>query len=112
MGTQAETTAFVPLPKVGGINFGLDDYSKMLTSTSTAFGNTILLYAQILQDFLNIATFNGASRYQRDAGPYAWEEKDDLKIIDHLLKTIGFTGSSGDPETVLKNLRASGERVR
>jgi LysM repeat protein len=112
MGTQAETSAFVPLPKVGGVNFGLDDYSKMLTSTSTAFGNTVLLYAQILQDFLNMATFNGAARYQRDAGPYGWEEKGDLKLIDHLLKTIGFTGSSGDPETVIKNLRASGERVR
>ena len=112
MGTQAETTAFIPLPKVGGVNLGLDDYSKMLTSTSTAFGNTILLYGQILQDFLNILTFNGAARYKRDAGPYSWEEKDDLKLIDHLLKTIGFTGSTGDPETVIKNLKASGERVR
>jgi hypothetical protein len=43
---------------------------------------------------------------KRDAGPYAWEQKDDLKIIDHLLKTVGFTGSSGDPETVLKNLKS------
>ena len=112
LGVQGETTAFIPLPKIGGINLGADDYIKMVTQTSTAFNNTIQLYIEILSDFLNMATFNGASRYKRDAGPYPWEQKDNLKIIDHLFKTVGFTGSSGDPETVLKNLKASGERVR
>ena len=112
LGTQAETTAFIPLPKIGGINLGADDYIKMVTQTSTAFNNTIQLYIEILSDFLNMATFNGASRYKRDAGPYPWEQKDNLKIIDHLFKTVGFTGSSGDPETIIKNLKASGERVR
>jgi hypothetical protein len=112
LGVQGETTAFIPLPKIGGINLGADDYIKMVTQTSTAFNNTIQLYIEILSDFLNMLTFNGASRYKRDAGPYPWEQKDDLKIIDHVLKTVGFTGSSGDPETVIKNLKASGERVR
>ena len=112
LGTQAETTAFIPLPKIGGVNLGADDYVKMVTQTSTAFNNTIQLYIEIFSDFLNMLTFNGASRYKRDAGPYPWEEKDQLKIIDHIFKTVGFTGSSGDPETVIKNLKASGERVR
>ena len=112
LGTQAETTAFIPLPKIGGVNLGADDYVKMVTQTSTAFNNTIQLYIEIFSDFLNMVTFNGASRYKRDAGPYPWEEKDQLKIIDHIFKTVGFTGSTGDPETVLKNLKASGERVR
>jgi LysM repeat protein len=112
LGTQAETTAFIPLPKIGGLNLGADDYIKMVTQTSTAFNNTIQLYIEIFSDFLNMVTFNGASRYKRDAGPYPWEEKDQLKIIDHIFKTVGFTGSSGDPETVIKNLKASGERVR
>jgi len=112
LGTQAETTAFIPLPKIGGVNLGADDYVKMVTQTSTAFNNTIQLYIEIFSDFLNMLTFNGASRYKRDAGPYPWEQKDQLKIIDHIFKTVGFTGSSGDPETVLKNLKASGERVR
>ncbi|MEX0594978.1 MAG: LysM domain-containing protein [Candidatus Paceibacterota bacterium] len=110
-GVQGETTAFVPLPKVGGINFGMDDYGKMLTSTSTAFGNTFLLYMQIFGDFLNMATFNDAAKFQRDAGPYSWEEKDDYKIIDHIMKAFGFTGSTGDPETSIKNLRNSSSRI-
>jgi LysM repeat protein len=111
MGVQGETTAFIPLPKVGGINFGMDDYGKMLTSTSTAFGNTFLLYMQLFGDLLNIATFNEAAKFQRDAGPYSWEEKGDYKFWDHFMKAFGFTGSTGDPETAIKNLRNSASRI-
>ncbi len=111
LGTQAETTAFIPLPKIGGIQFGLDDYGKMLSQTSTSFGNTILLYSQIFQDFLNMITFSGAARYKKDAGPYPWEQEGRLKIVNDLMKTVGFTGSTGDPETIIKNIRSSGERI-
>ena len=34
MGVQAETSAFIPLPTVKGINFGADDYVKMITHES------------------------------------------------------------------------------
>lgn len=110
-GVQGETTAFVPLPKIGGINFGLDDYGKMLTSTSTAFGNTLLLYMKLFEDVLNMATFSDAARYKRDAGPYSWQEKGDAKFWVHLMKAFGFTGSTGDPETVIKNLTNSASRI-
>jgi LysM repeat protein len=111
MGTQAETTAFIPLPKVGGVQFGLDDYGKMLSQTSTSFGNTILLYSQIFQDFFNMITFSGGARYKKDSGPYPWEQEGQLKIVNDVLKTFGFTGSTGDPETIIKNIRSSGERI-
>jgi LysM repeat protein len=112
LGVQAETTAFIPLPKIAGVNLGADDYIKMVTQTSTAFNNTVQLYIQILGDFLNMLTFNGNSRYKKDVGPYEWQEKDDYKIISDILKTVGFSGISGDPETALKNIKASGEKVR
>jgi hypothetical protein len=111
MGTQAETTAFIPLPKVGGVQFGLDDYGKMLSQTSTSFGNTILLYSQIFQDFFNMITFSGGARYKKDSGPYPWEQEGQLKIVNDIMKTFGFTGSTGDPETIIKNIRSSGERI-
>jgi len=111
MGVNAETTAFVPLPKVAGLNLGMDDYGKMLTSTSTAFGNTFLLYMEIIGDVLNMVTFNDAAKYQRDSGPYSWEQKDQYKIINNIMKAFGITGSTGDPETTTKNLRMSASRI-
>ncbi len=112
MGTLAETTAYIPLPKVAGINFGLDDQMSILTSTTTAFGNTLGLYGQIFADVLNIATGNEAARYKRDSGPYPWKEEGDLKIVTNILKGIGITGSSGDPQTGIKNLNASGSKLQ
>lgn len=111
MGVNAETTAFIPIPKIAGLNLGMDDYGKMLTSTSTAFGNTFLLYMEIIGDVLNMLTFNDAAKYQRDSGPYSWEQKDDYKIINNIMKAFGITGSTGDPETTTKNLRMSASRI-
>lgn len=107
MGVQSETSTFIPLPKIGSVPLGLDDYTKFITSSSVAFGNTLNLYASILQDTLNFLTFNDGGRYAKKAGPYDWQEKGDLKVWGHLFRTVGFTGSSGDPETLLKNLERS-----
>ena len=110
-GVNAETTAFIPLPKIMGLNFGLDDYGKMLTSTSSVFANTLLLYGEIGANILNGLTGEDAAKYQRDAGPYPWEEEGDYKLINNILKTIGFTGSTGDPETGIKNLTNSSSKL-
>ncbi len=112
LGVQAETGTFVPLPKVFGLNLGADDYAKMLTSTSTAFGNTLLLYTEILGDILNVLTFNEAARFKKDTGPYWWQQKDELKIWKRLFSAVGFTAGTGDPESVLKNLSKGAGRVR
>jgi len=110
-GVNAETTAFIPLPKIMGLNFGLDDYGKMLTSTSSVFANTLLLYGEIAANIFNGLTGEDAAKYQRDAGPYPWEEEGDYKLINNILKTIGFTGSTGDPETGIKNLANSSSKL-
>lgn len=114
MGVQAETSAFVPLPQVKGVNFGADDYVKMITQTTSAWYNTIVLYIDILGDVFDFITFSDMDRYKRDTGPYSWKEKDDLKIWGKLGKTIGFSGGSGDPvtqyENMFKNQSKSGGR--
>jgi LysM repeat protein/predicted GNAT family acetyltransferase/ribosomal protein L18E len=112
LGLQAETGAFVPLPKVFGLNLGADDYAKMLTSTTTAFGNTLLLYTEILGDVLNVLTFNEAARFKKETGPYWWQQKGELKIWKRLFSAVGFTAGTGDPESVLKNLSKGAGRVR
>jgi LysM repeat protein len=99
MGVQAETSAFIPLPTVKNVNFGADDYVKMLTQTTSAWYNTVVLYIDVMGDVLDFATFSEMDRYKRDTGPYSWKEKGDLKIWSKLGKAIGFTGSTGDPVT-------------
>jgi len=110
LGVQAETTAFIPLPRVAGQNFGLDDYTKMITSTSSAWYNTTTLYAQIFGDVLSFISGNGLPEYQKDTGPYWWQQKGTPKIYKKMFKAIGFTGGTGDPVTVLKNLEGSSTR--
>ena len=99
MGVQAETSAFVPLPSIMNINLGGDDYVRMATTTSSAWYNTIILYIDIFKDVIDFATFQEMDRYKRDTGPYSWKEKDTLKIWSKIFKSIGFTGSTGDPVT-------------
>jgi hypothetical protein len=113
LGVQAETGAFIPLPSIGGMNFGADDYAKLLTSTTTAFGNTLLTYIEIFGDVLNLVTFNDeAVRYKKDVGPYWWQKKGELKTYKRIFNMLGLTGGIGDPETPLKNLEKGSTRVR
>ena len=111
LGVQAETSAFVPLPKIYGVNLGADDYVKMLTSTSTSWYNTVVLYTQIMGDVLNFITFDEAERYDKDQGPYWWKQKGALKFWKRLFGVVGFTGGTGDVETTLKNQQASAGRL-
>jgi LysM repeat protein len=116
LGVQAETGAFIPLPKITvngvSINLGADDYSKLLTSTSTAFSNTVLTYMEIFGDILNFATASDANKYKKDVGPYWFQKKGENKIYKRVFSLLGFSGGTGDPETLLKNLSKSGGRIR
>ena len=111
LGVQAETGAFVPLPSIFGMNLGADDYVKMITSTSASFYNTLVLYVQMLGDVFNFITFDEAARYKKDVGPYWYQQEGELKIWKRLFKTIGFTGGTGDPESLVKNLEQSSSRI-
>ena len=113
LGLQAETGAFVPLPSIHGFNLGADDYAKMLTSTTTAFGNTLLTYIEIFGDVLNLITFNDeAIRYKKDVGPYWWQKKGELKTYKRVFNMLGLTGGIGDPEKGIQNLKKGSTRIR
>lgn len=109
LGVQAETSAFIPLPTIGGINFGGDDYIKLLTTTSSAFGNTIGLYFKIMQDIANLLTGSDKAYYMRKEGDYFWQDQGAPKIIGHLLRTVGVSGSTGDTAQALENLENAGK---
>ena len=40
-------------------------------------------FLEIIGDVLNMVTFNSAAKYQRDSGPYSWEQKGEYKIINN-----------------------------
>jgi len=104
-GVQAETTTYIPLPTMFGIDFGLTDQINLITNTSVAFQNTIGLYAKILQDTYNFLAQNESAYYQKKSGPYPWKEKGDLKLISDIYRLFGFTGNTFDTETALKNMQ-------
>ena len=77
-----------------------------------SLNDCVLIFSQIFGDVLNILTGNDdAVRYKRDTGPYWWQEKGTLKIWKRLFKTVGFTGGTGDPESLIKSLKLNSERL-
>ncbi len=111
LGAQAESSAFVPLPSIKGMNLGMDDYTKMITQTTSAWYNTIVLYADILGDILDFITFSEMDRYKRDVGSADWKEKGDLKIWAKFRRVFGRTGYTDDPETAVKNMMKAQTRL-
>ncbi len=109
-GVQAETTTYLPLPNIFGIDMGLNDQIGLIQNSSVSFGNTVSLYAKILQDTWNFLAGNEKAYYQKKSGPYPWKEKGDLKLIPDFMRVFGFTGNTFDTETALKNLERSKER--
>ncbi|MEX0595167.1 MAG: LysM peptidoglycan-binding domain-containing protein, partial [Candidatus Paceibacterota bacterium] len=107
MGVMNETSTFLPIPKMYGVQFGLDDYVKFITTTGSVFNNTAKTYIQIIQNIADTITFDESARYKRDTGPYWFQEEGSLKLWRNLLRTIGYSGVSGDTETLIKNIEKS-----
>lgn len=109
-GVQAETTTYMPLPNIFGVDMGLNDQIGLIQNSSISFGNTVALYAKLLQDTFNFLAGSEKAYYQKKSGPYPWKEKGDVKIISDMMRIFGFTGNTFDTETALKNLERSKER--
>jgi hypothetical protein len=67
---------------------------------------------EIFGDILNFATASDANKYKKDVGPYWFQKKGENKIYKRVFSLLGFSGGTGDPETLLKNLSKSGGRIR
>lgn len=109
LGVLSETSAFVPLPPIAGVSLGLDDYIKIGSTTTSAFGNTLSLYAKIFDSTFKLLSGNEKAYYTRDEGSYPWQEKDAPKVIGQLLRTVGITGSSGDVAQAVESFENSGK---
>lgn len=97
---RSENEAFIPFP-----GYGLDNYYSTLTDvTSVGFGPTLKTYKQMIELMYQEATGNPYARYQKDAGPYGWQQEGGSKLVTTFLKSIGFSGSTVDPITAIKNM--------
>ena len=104
LGVLAETTTFIPLPTLFNVNFGLDDYTKFVGTSTSLFGNTVNIYLKLLEDTTNWMTGDEDAYYKRDEGPYWWQKKGAPKFVKDALRAIGFTGGLGDTEKLLESM--------
>jgi len=88
----AETTSFIPLPKLG-----LEDLRENADLTSLVFGRSIGQMGTLLKDMFYMSIGSEKAKYTRDVGPFSWQEKDSYKIMNHTLSLFGVKGKFYDP---------------
>jgi len=107
MNIRSENEQFIPLP-----GYGLDDYSAMLDLKSIAFGPTVQTYKEIFEDALDILQGDESAYYKRDVGPYKFQQAGGAKILAHIARTLGMTGSALDPAKSIKGFQSVQARAR
>lgn len=98
MGMRQEQLQWIPLP-----GFGLDDYKDYLQLQPIALTNTINTFVKFLNGLTNYAIGSESATYQREVGPYKWQQQDRLKLFNYAAKTVGFSGTQVDPTLAIKN---------
>ena len=107
MATSNENSAFIPW-----FNYGLDDYVNTTNISSIALGPTIKTYGTILQDIFYGLSGSKKARYQREVGPYPWQEKEDLKLWNHSARVFGFTGGDWEPAVGLQSFSTTENKFK
>jgi hypothetical protein len=96
--THGEQYQFLPIP-----GLGLKQYTEMLDLSSIAFGPTLQNYAKIAEDLVYLGSGDKRAFYQKEVGPYEWQQAEGMKLINHIAKSIGVTGTTVDPSIALQN---------
>ncbi len=96
--THGEQYQFLPIP-----GLGLKSYTEMLDLSSIAFGPTLQNYAKVAEDLAYLGTSDKRAYYQKEVGPYDWQQADGMKLMNHIAKSIGITGTTMDPAIALQN---------
>lgn len=96
MQVEAQTQMWMPLP-----GWGLKDYTGMASIEPASIGPTIDLYSKIFDDVINYTNDNERAYYQRSVGPYMWQQKDELKLWNHIGSIYGLRGQFVSPVTAI-----------
>jgi hypothetical protein len=86
----------------------LRNYNELLDElgSSAAIGPTIGTGFNLFQDIYNYTTGSEKAFYQREVGPYTWQQEEGSKFIAHLAKSMGMTGVFWQPELGIKKLES------
>jgi hypothetical protein len=96
--THAEQYQFLPIP-----GLGLKQYKEMTDLSSIAFGPTLENYYKITEDLWFMLWSDKRAYYQKEVGPYQWQQEGGSKFINHMARSLGFTGTFWAPEQALQN---------
>jgi hypothetical protein len=106
---EAENDSWLPLP-----GMGLDDYANMIKMESIATSATIDRWVSLIGQTTNymdyLITGDTDALYKREVGPYQWQQEGSAKALNHLMKTLTFTGSSVEPIQGIKGLESRENR--
>jgi hypothetical protein len=106
MDVRAESEAFVPWPRFG-MNHYVNTFSDM---SSIGFGPTIETYKNMFGLLLDEIEGDPRARYKKSVGAYEWQQEGGSKFITEFSKSLGFTGSTVDPVTSIKNTQSARNR--
>jgi hypothetical protein len=105
--TLNEQEAMVPVP-----GLGFDDYAKLFTLDSIALTHTVENTSKTIAAIVNLITQDPSAYYKRDAGPFEWQQQEDAKVFNYLLKSFGLSGKAVDPVNALKNFESAQSRFK
>jgi hypothetical protein len=95
---RKENEVFLPL-----FGFGMDDYLGMVDIQSIVYGPTIEAYVKSAESVWKAITMDDSAFYKRKAGPYLWQDEGGFKGLKYVAGSLGFTGTTIDPVTALRN---------
>lgn len=105
---HAENRQFVPLPTIvykgTQFGFGLQDYINLTEGGSIVTGPTFGAYGSIINDLIQLAGDDDRAFYQRDMGPFEFQQKGEAKFLSHLAKLVGVRGTTPQPILGLQTL--------
>lgn len=81
----------------------VSNYTSLLNISSIALGPTLTKYGEIWSNAIGSFEGDKKAEYQRDAGPYVWQQAHHAKVWNLLGSTLGITGTTKDPILHIKN---------
>ena len=96
MQIESENDSWIPLP-----GFGLKDYTDMAMMNSVALSATFGRWEQLISTATGMVSDDV---YQRDAGPYQWQQEGRFKFWNQLGKMLTFTGTTTEPVQSIETL--------
>jgi hypothetical protein len=106
---EAENDSWLPYP-----GMGLDAYADMFKLESIAMTATVDRWVDLIGQATNymdyLVTGDQKALYKREVGPYEWQQQGSAKFLNHLMKTLTFTGTSVEPIQGIKGLESRENR--